>query len=175
MPKFPDMGYHRLAKVHYFICIWHMTLKNANVITVAIWEFTLSFNMHSPLSSLTLFLFTTDFLSPRKKKIRYMLSEFNYNWKVISQNFMLWKSYKPREDVCEKITQVLLGEKKNQTIQQGKPHSKLEFSKMPKDVEHWILDCPLGSDPELLWISTTLYTDVLQVPVWEALKIWHPK
>lgn len=47
---------------------------------------------------------------------------------------MLWKSHKPREDVCEKSTQVLLGKKKS--TQQETPPSKLEFSKMPKDVEH---------------------------------------
>lgn len=71
MHKLPGMGYHRVTKVHYFICIWHMTLKNVNVISVAIWEFALSLNMHSPLSRpLFLFLFTVNFLSPRKKKTK---------------------------------------------------------------------------------------------------------
>lgn len=67
MHKLPGMGYHRVTKVHYFICIWHMTLKNVNVISMAIWEFALLFYMHSPLSP-PLFLFTVNFLSPRKKK-----------------------------------------------------------------------------------------------------------
>lgn len=75
MHKLPGIGYHRVTKVHYFICIWHMTLKNVNVKSMVIWEFTLSFNMHSPLSpSLLLFLFTVNLLSPRKKHITSYLN-----------------------------------------------------------------------------------------------------